>query len=141
MVSVVYGIIIYIAVALSVWHMVTNRFGVLIQLISASSVICYLLSALLHGCFFVTISVMLQYMFFLPTLVNILPGTVRVGCIVLACMCRCCFTHQILLLDVCLVCAWCVGLARQCTRSATCMISRTSPQVFTYINHQLQADS
>lgn len=103
MVSVVYGIIIYIAVALSVWHMATNRFGVLIQLISASSVICYLLSALLHGCFFVTISVMLQYMFFLPTLVNILPGTVR---IVLACMCRCCFTHQILLLGVFGVWVW-----------------------------------
>ena len=72
-VSYVYGIMGIVATILGAYHTITGTFSLLIQLISMASVLCYVISSVIHGEFLVILVVMLQYIFMLPTLVNVLP--------------------------------------------------------------------
>lgn len=66
----VYGVIMVAAMGLSAWHMATLAFNEFIILAALISFIVYAFTSLLHGEFFAIAVVLIQYLFTLPTFVN-----------------------------------------------------------------------
>lgn len=65
-----YGVVMLFALALSAWHLLVGRFSTTILVASAGAFASYALSALIHGELPATASAFVQYMFMLPTYVN-----------------------------------------------------------------------
>lgn len=68
--SMGYGMIMVFALAMSIWHLTSGKFSVTIVIASGGAFACYGLSSLLHGQMLTTMSVLPQYLFMLPTFVN-----------------------------------------------------------------------
>lgn len=60
-VSYVYGIMGILATALGAWHTLGGSFDLTVQIVSMSSILCYVISALIHGEIVLITVVMLQY--------------------------------------------------------------------------------
>ena len=65
-----YGVVMLFALCLSAWHLIVGRFSTTILIASAGAFASYALSAFIHGELPGTVAVFLQYMFMLPTFVN-----------------------------------------------------------------------
>ena len=68
--SLIYGLIMSTAMILSVWHLVTNSFNIFVVFAAIIAFGSYAVGALMHGELFAVCGVVLQYLFMLPTFVN-----------------------------------------------------------------------
>lgn len=68
--SLIYGLIMSCAIVLSVWHLITNAFNIFVVFAAIIAFGSYAMGGFIHGELFAICSVALQYLFMLPTFVN-----------------------------------------------------------------------
>lgn len=68
--SMLYGVTMLVALFFSAWHLAAGRFSTTILVASGGAFASYAVSAAIHGELMTTVAVFFQYMFMLPTYVN-----------------------------------------------------------------------
>ena len=68
--SLIYGLIMMCAMVLSIWHLITNSFNIFVVFAAIIAFGSYAFGAFMHGELFAVCGVVIQYLFMLPTFVN-----------------------------------------------------------------------